>query len=1167
MLLQAGHRLGVATVLCWLLVCSLSAQATVTNQVTVAVLDFAQTDLARENQSHRWLSKAFSDLLIGDLVAHRGLRLVNRENMRLLMQEADLRMASGLTEDLIDPDEYRKLQQYVKIDQMVLGTFSINQGRINIQARIIDHAHGAVLARFSQTGDLNQALELEKTLARDMLHYFSGGEISPEAWELPSWTDSMAASELLYNGVDAFDAGQYNQAWFCFRRAARVDPDYADALYWIGRMHYYRQDYQHAHTAYRNFVERFPRHNRVGDAITEYVHSQEGGVLQSWQSFIGEGQVLASGGRPAGVPPSPDALLEIYRDLRAHDWSGVYVRNKVDYASRSPLADWLIKREQQALAYLGYLPEAFALLEEGLLTMPEDSNDAMAQSWRGESSRLMSIIAMESEDLLGERLSSEFLEARDYQLTVEDPVAGEDLRDRPSMRGQAGNRWGTNWRILAPTGYSFNKVHTTIMRTNDPELGSTCRLQLRRYRYVDIDGCSVGGRGTNSPTIHKKTVQMPPGSTWFFLRPEHHNRTTSQSGFDEWSLVAELEPIPENAGAIIIDVENTHEHNTYINGVYTRCFNGVVGNLAPGKYQVEINCMWPRRAEQWAFEPLCREVEVGPQQVVRLPLQLALKDTVRDMGWHDPVGIARNYPTYKHRPRPDSNWLDGPPAVCVDQRTGQYLAVWAHLDDLWFSISADGLIWSDPDTLPPPVNSADAEINPRVLLDQQGRYWLLFLSNRGISRNLAAYVSWSRNLVHWSRPVMLHDQHHSDIDLIQDNQGRYLLLLTPSDTPPDDANPQDSVISLQASKDMAEWHEPVPQEVWRNIFALTTIVNGEPVPDTLRPLKARIVQDRHGVYHLIWLRKNSKTISRAWSRDLQTWSSVSSVKCNTTWNPFNIAVAATDEKLMVAMISSDGSYSGTEMFGMVALPLLEDEGWRWRDVAIPPIAISGMPAMIHDDYRRQLVLAWQIAEQKLHATRLAGPVYFMTGQPALLPLEPLKLRRTHIRASADLEKFIERLAQGEVLGEEDVEQARKIWKTYNDRLRLDLKQEELKLIETLDCMGYYVNALRMAAIDPQDHGGWPTRFAYIYGIHSSLQHQVEAMPEQADMLVALIIPAICRSQTDEALKAYKQLRVLDEFRADWIVRIVQLHSDRHIGRFQPDSEPLAAAQLFLESIK
>ena len=905
---------------------------------TVAVLNFEGTHSGPGQEKYAWMAKGMADLLISDLATFDKLRVVTREDMQMLVQEAQLR--ENVISNSLPEQEAQALRKYLSVAQMLFGTYTIEGNKVRMQAQFIEQSTGKVLARFAQEGSADEVMKVEKALARQVLAYLGGSDRPPERWVLPAWTDSAPAAQRLYEGIDCFDHGEYNAAWCRFQEALRIDGNYADARYWAARMQYYRQDYEHARIEYRRFVYQYPKHARVGDAVMEYVHSQEGAV------------------------EDPAAVLRLYQSFRSQDWRGVSVHNQIDYTSTSPLADWLLKREQQALVYMGRYPEAFALLAQGLDSIPADANDQLARNWREDSTRLMSRIAEVGEDLGGVRLASKYLPYQDLPLTVEKPFAEEDLRGKGLEN--ANYKWGTNYRILAPTGFVFKAIKAEIRRTNDPEQNAVCRLQIRRYRYVDINACWTNDKGPNAGKKYVFDIQMPPGCTWFYLRPEFdgHNKwgwvngkiaKPSAARFDGWRVDAELVPA-EKTGWIVVQVRNAMMHQTVIDGTYTRCFNGAVGNLAAGKHSIRFEHMW--KSKTWGFEPLVTEVDVQPGATNRLALDLHLSEKARAMGWQDPVGLANDYPTYKHRPQRDSNWRNGPPSIAVDPATGRRVAVWGHLDDLWYAVSEDGKTWSAPDVLPPPVTSANVEISPRIIVDERGRFCLLFLSDRGEQRNMDSYTCWSRDLKRWSRPILVTPDYQKDQDLMQDHRGRYIFAGVPASS---------GAGCIRVSEDLSRWSAPVnpPNVTGADFICLR--------------------EDARGVYHLVW--EGGHQVYHMASSDLERWSAPETVPfryASKVWAIISLSADVWNDRLVVTAGSTDEMYSGQELFDLASRSVVSDAA-KWEGLDFPLGLISGLASVAHDPKADQILLAWQVADMSLDPDRPSGPVYAMAGRPSTSP--------------------------------------------------------------------------------------------------------------------------------------------------------------------------------------
>ncbi|MCK5607837.1 hypothetical protein KAR91_38510, partial [Candidatus Pacearchaeota archaeon] len=657
-------------------------------EITVAVLNFANRATGVEQQKYNWLEKGLTDLIINDLSSYEGFRVVTREHMQMLMEEREILNTLSLPNDV-----RRSIGRSLQVDYLVFGTFGVDKNGLVLEAKVINVDDSRVIASLTEQSSLDQVLIMEKNLAGDLIVCLKGKGVSQNiVHQLPRWTDSVPATEYLYNGVDYFDKGLYTKAWYYFRKAIHNDPNFADARYWLARMSYYRQEYGHARVEYEQFVNNFPSHPRIGDAIIEFVHSYERTI------------------------DDPDTLLKFYQEARKQDWGGNRVYHQADYINWSPLYDWLIKREQQTLKFKHEYGEAFSLLLSGIeynIPVYERGLEHRLRSWQNESVRLMASAAVESEDRFNRRLTSTYLPYKDIALSVNMPRAGKDIAKKEGLCGGV-YKWGCNYRILAPEGFSIKKIKATVMRTNDPKHDAVCRLQIRRYRYVDID--SVWTTNKTKPEDLTRTITMPPGCTWFYLRPEYLSRAyrigisqvkNIKSSFDGWRIEAELEPLGP-VGRIGITVDNCSRYEVLVDGVYARCFDGIITNLIPGKHKIEV-----RHTHNSAYLPQEKEVEIKADEIISLELSLPFKHEVKEEGWQNPTSVARQYPWFKHRParvarlgRSRESALRGiRPTICRT-RSGVFVVIWSFLDDLWMATSKDGKKWNVPVNISPPVNSA-----------------------------------------------------------------------------------------------------------------------------------------------------------------------------------------------------------------------------------------------------------------------------------------------------------------------------------------------------------------------------------------------------------------------------------------------------------------------------
>lgn len=114
------------------------------------------------------------------------------------------------------------------------------------------------------------------------------------------------------------------------------------------------------------------------------------------------------------------------------------------------------------------------------------------------------------------------------------------------------------------------------------------------------------------------------------------------------------------------------------------------------------------------------------------------------------------------------------PSLC-QANNGTYLLTFTiderpyGVEDIFFTVSQDGLTWE----LPMQITNLGDAVDPYLLQDRSGRYWLSF--GRRNSKRYDIALTYSDNLIDWSTPklVVTGSEHQFDPSMIQDAQGTY----------------------------------------------------------------------------------------------------------------------------------------------------------------------------------------------------------------------------------------------------------------------------------------------------------------------------------------------------------------------------------------------------------
>ncbi|MBE3071048.1 MAG: tetratricopeptide repeat protein, partial [Planctomycetes bacterium] len=289
----------------------------------VAVFNFQMTS---ETPEWRWLEKGLADRIATDFAQDRSQTVIARDEMQLLAQK----MAWVPEMATTDAGRMGEIRKQLKIAHLVTGVYEVAGDQIRLIGQVVELEGRREVARKELAGPAAEVLDLQRRLSAELLAWFSKKPAAQILQTLPVWTRSLPAAKALYEGMDLYDQGRYGEAWLQFRQASREDPGYVEAVYWVGKMYYFMNRYEHARRMLERFVYLDTAHPRLGDAMVEYVHTYE------------------------SADAGAEALLSLYEDLarrfpNANVWQGPRWGNAGNLRSD----DWFRFKRMHVISQLG----------------------------------------------------------------------------------------------------------------------------------------------------------------------------------------------------------------------------------------------------------------------------------------------------------------------------------------------------------------------------------------------------------------------------------------------------------------------------------------------------------------------------------------------------------------------------------------------------------------------------------------------------------------------------------------------------------------------------------------------------------------------------------------------------------------------------------------------
>jgi TolB-like protein len=760
-------RRAVSVLLLWNL--ALVVPAFAQSRTNVAVFNF---QMKSQTPDWAWLEKGLADQITTHFAQGGKLNVIARDEMQTVAQKVRWTPELGIA----DPGSMRAIQQELKIEYLVTGLYTVEGEQIKITGQVVEVEGRKERARKEAVGPVKDVLEIQRKLSAELLGWFTqkpAAEILPQ---LPLWSRSIPATRAVYEGVDLYDQGRYGEAWLKFRQASKDDGDYLEAQYWVGKMYYFMDRYEHAREAFERFVYMDRLHPRMGDAIREYVNTYE------------------------KVDTPPQQLLELYANLSRR--LGGTVMYSPDDRQPLPARVWLQVRSAQVLTGMGRLPEAVAAAS-GVLREYYARNGGGSLSagvWDGWSHRTALAAAQTYNLLTGKVLMPEGVV--NSRTTNVDPGIIRFTPERTDVtvvrkradgvgrffaEGKARyDAWHYVYTLLVPEGYVLKKL--TLYPTVQGEDGKIY-CWLNQYAHLDVPAEKhlPVAEARRSGLVISNIPRADIFELDFYMYPNDPLRDP-KIYFSGCRAVAELEKV-DAFGCIRVSCPNASSFQVNLDGRMARRRAGLIGLVPPGRHVMDFSYL------EWGSvcAPYQMEVTVEANRTTDLQVFLPWDANKPLVGWTSGSVIAPG----SVPDGPCMQAVEDPPCILAEKDAVRVF--WSHEGDIWCARSLDGNTFLPAQRLPMPVSTGWIEQDPLCLRDESGRYLLAFRSDRDGQHRMRAYVCWSRDASNWSSPAAVTSRAVNKFDMIQDSRGRYLW-----------ADATEGKLTVMASRDAYRW-EPLAQ--------------------------------------------------------------------------------------------------------------------------------------------------------------------------------------------------------------------------------------------------------------------------------------------------------------------------------------------------------------------
>jgi len=206
----------------------LHAQDSTDTRPTVAVMYFTDGAIGKDHDALAPLSAGISDMLITDLSVNDKIRVIERDNLKKLMDEQNLSTAGR-----VDQETAVKVGKLLGAHHMIFGGFVTDgRGNVRLDARAVNVETSEIEHVETVQGKEDNFIALIDQLATKMnsgMHLPELPKAVREASEAEAKRVPFETALLYSRALAAKDAGKTDQAVELLQRSLKSFPEYAPA--------------------------------------------------------------------------------------------------------------------------------------------------------------------------------------------------------------------------------------------------------------------------------------------------------------------------------------------------------------------------------------------------------------------------------------------------------------------------------------------------------------------------------------------------------------------------------------------------------------------------------------------------------------------------------------------------------------------------------------------------------------------------------------------------------------------------------------------------------------------------------------------------------------------------------------------------------------------------
>ncbi len=168
-----------------------------------------------------FVSKGLTDMLITDLVAWEGVKVVERTRLEEVLKELDFQQTK-----YVDKKSAAKLGQVLNANYLIYGSITPAGGQLLLETRLVNAADGTIVASARQQDERDKVFDMEQRLANDLVAKIDAKLTADDGARRKVRVKDLATVVAYGKALDLSDQGKLDEAQAAMRTVVSKAPTF-----------------------------------------------------------------------------------------------------------------------------------------------------------------------------------------------------------------------------------------------------------------------------------------------------------------------------------------------------------------------------------------------------------------------------------------------------------------------------------------------------------------------------------------------------------------------------------------------------------------------------------------------------------------------------------------------------------------------------------------------------------------------------------------------------------------------------------------------------------------------------------------------------------------------------------------------------------------------------